>query len=176
MHLILPGVGIAPDHSHWIACRRQFLLAESDALVPDGQNTSAPEALSGIADPRDPRAAEEAGEAFVATEEGAGAIISSGTRYVGADEAQLIKETGMVPNTNAAGVPKTIFFYTPEDPLTSASAAQEAYQLSSTPTHVVELDPSRIVNTYGGNVEGGSGIELTTKQPIPALRVTPLGP
>lgn len=104
-----------------------------------------------------------------------GGVISSGTRYVGSGEAQVINDTGMVPNTNAAGAPKTIY-YTPEAPLNSASAAQQAYQLPVTPDFAVELNPSGITNTYGGTVEGGSGIELTTNQPIPAIRITPLGP
>jgi hypothetical protein len=124
----------------------------------------APEAL--------PLLFEGGGEALA---EETGAIISTGTRYVGSAEAEVIRGTGMVSNVDAAGVPKTIF-YTPEAPLSSASAAQEAYQLPNTPTHAVELDPSNIENTYGGNVEGGSGIELTTKQSIPAVRIVPLGP
>jgi hypothetical protein len=99
--------------------------------------------------------------------------VMTGTRYVGAAEAATIEQTGMVPNTNAFNVPKQVF-YTPEPPMSSASAAQEAYQLGSTPTHAVELDTSGVHNTYGGNVENGSGIELITPDTIPATRVRKL--
>ena len=101
--------------------------------------------------------------------------VMTGTRYVGAGEAAVIEQTGMVPNTNAAGALKQVF-YTPESPLTSASAAQEAYQLPSTPTHAGELDTSAVHNTYGGNVENGTGIELITEDPIPATKITKLDP
>ncbi len=58
--------------------------------------------------------------------------------------------------------------------MSSASAAQDAYQLGSTPTHAVELDTSGVHNTYGGNVENGNGIELITHDQIPATKVTKL--
>jgi len=99
--------------------------------------------------------------------------VMTGTRYVGAGEAAVISETGMVPNTNALGAPKQVF-YTPESPMSSASAAQDAYQLPSTPTHAVELDTSGVNNTYGGNVENGNGIELITHDKIPATKITKL--
>jgi hypothetical protein len=91
--------------------------------------------------------------------------VSTGTRYVGPGEAQVIMDTGMVPDTDAAGAPKPVF-YTPEDPMVDASAAeiQNAYQLPNTPTHIVTLDTTGISNSYGGNVEGGTGIEMITNQ------------
>ena len=101
--------------------------------------------------------------------------LTTGTRYVGAGEAAVIEQTGMVPNTNAAGAAKQVF-YTPEPPMSSASAAQDAYQLPSTPTHAVELDTSNVHNTYGGNVENGNGVELITHDKIPAKNVTKLDP
>jgi hypothetical protein len=68
------------------------------------------------------------------------------------------------------------FFYTPEDPMGSASAAQAAYNLDTTPSSVVTFDASGLRNLYGGNVEGGTGIELIAQptQPIPATSLTPL--
>jgi RHS repeat-associated protein len=101
--------------------------------------------------------------------------VMTGTRYVGTGEAALIEQTGMVPNTTASGAAKPIF-YTPESPMSSASAAQDAYQLPSTPTHAVELDTSAVHNTYGGNVENGNGIEVVTHDKIPATKITKLDP
>ncbi len=100
--------------------------------------------------------------------------IATGTRYVGAGEAQAILDGDMlVPNVTVAGDAKAVF-YTPEAPLASATEAQEAYQLPSTPTHFVELDTTGINNTYGGNVEGSPfHTEMITNDQIPAIRVTP---
>jgi RHS repeat-associated protein len=99
--------------------------------------------------------------------------VMTGTRYVGPAEAAIIGETGMVPNVTLRGELKAVF-YTPESPMSSASAAQDAYQLGTTPTHAVELDTSGVHNTYGGNVENGNGIELITHDQIPATKVTKL--
>ena len=104
--------------------------------------------------------------------------MSTGTRYVGSNEARAIQNGGMtVPNTNAAGVPKQVF-YTPEDPMYGSTPQEikDAYQLPSMPTHIVTLDTTGISNSYGGNVEGGTGIELITGQPIPAISVIPIIP
>ncbi len=103
--------------------------------------------------------------------------VASGTRYVGAGEAALIQDSGMIPNTNAQGALK-LFFYTPEDPMSSASAAQAAYNLDTTPTAVTTFDASGLSNWYGGNVEGGTGIEMIAQpaNPIPATSLTPLKP
>lgn len=96
-----------------------------------------------------------------------------GTRYVGPVEAAIIERTSMVPNSDVSDNPKLVF-YTPEPPVRSASQARAMYQLPFTPTHVVELDTSEVHNTYGGNVEGGSGIELATADEIPAIKLTTL--
>jgi RHS repeat-associated protein len=112
---------------------------------------------------------------MLSTEAATTLAVTGGTRYVGAGEATLIEGTGMIPNTNAQGVLKN-FFYTPEDPMGSASAAQAAYNLDTTPSSVVTFDASGLRNLYGGNVEGGAGIELIAQptQPIPATSLTPL--
>lgn len=127
----------------------------------DADISAAPTATAPAPIPPEPNAAESA--------------VGTGTRYVGPVEAQVIQDTGMVPNTNAVGDPKTIF-YTPDAPLGSASAAQKAYNLPTTPTNVVTLDPSGIQNVYGGNVENGTGIELGTRQAMPGSDVHPLKP
>jgi hypothetical protein len=46
---------------------------------------------------------------------------------------------------------------------------------TATPTHVIIGNADGIMFDYGGNVLGGSGIELTTRQPIPVIRVQPIG-
>jgi RHS repeat-associated protein len=104
------------------------------------------------------------------------AALATGTRYVGPQEAQLIEDTGLVPNTDVALNPKSVF-YTPESPLSSASEAQQAYQLGSTPTHVVELDTTNISNTYGGNVDGSPWhTEMITHDQIPVTNISKLNP
>ena len=98
---------------------------------------------------------------------------TQGTRYVGEGEAKVIKETRRVPNTNAAGDPKTIF-YTHDKPVKSASEAQKAYNLPSKPTHSVTVDTRNAKPGAAGNVEGGTGIEVMTDRPLPAKNVKPL--
>jgi RHS repeat-associated protein len=115
-----------------------------------------------------------------ASETGTG--IGTVVRYASAGEAEAAAETGFIPNTDQFGNPKSIFV-TPEGPLSSASDAESAYQIGSqnplgpspTPTHVIIGDANGITFDYGGNVEGGTGIELTTTQPIPVISVTPIG-
>jgi hypothetical protein len=69
------------------------------------------------------------------------------------------------------------FSYTPEDPMSSASGAQAAYNLGTTPSSTVAFDASGLTNIYGGNVEGGTGLELVAQptQPVPAAGIMPLG-
>jgi RHS repeat-associated protein len=118
-----------------------------------------------------------AGGAAVGAEEAGAAAVMTGTRYVGAGEAAYIESNGTIPITDAAGAAKQ-FFYTPEDPMSSASAAQAAYNLPYTPSAVTTFDGTGISNSYGGNVDGGTGIELIGQpsQPIPATSLTPLHP
>jgi len=92
---------------------------------------------------------------------------TQGTRYVGEGEANVISETGRVPNTDAAGKSKTVF-YTHDKPLNSASEAQEAYNLSSKPTHRVTVDTRSAKPGAAGNVEGGTGTEMMTDRSLPA--------
>jgi RHS repeat-associated protein len=99
---------------------------------------------------------------------------ATGYRYVGSREAAKIAETGYVPNVSKSGVAKNVF-YTTETPLNSASQAQAAYNLDALPTHRIGLNTAKTTNIYGGNVDGGSGIELVTQEEIPAVDIQKLG-
>lgn len=124
-----------------------------------------------------------------AAEEGAAGIagesagpVNTVYRYVGPGEAQVAEETGFIPNTDQYGNPKSIYV-TADEPVTSASDAESAYQIgaqnpsgpSATPTHVITGNAEGIPFDYGGNVEGGSGTELKTSQPIPVTSIRPIG-
>lgn len=107
---------------------------------------------------------------------GAGAEQSLGdigtvTRYVGPIEAQIANETGYIPNVDQFGVPKDVYV-TPEAPVATPGEASSTYQIQ-TPTHVIVGDASGISFNYGGNVAGGTGIEMTTTSQIPVISVTP---
>jgi RHS repeat-associated protein len=91
---------------------------------------------------------------------------TQGTRYIGEGEAAVVEKTGRVPNTSAAGDPKTVF-YTHDKPLNSATDAQAAYNLPSKPTHRVTVDTRNAKPGSAGNVEGGNGIELMTDRSLP---------
>ena len=94
-------------------------------------------------------------------------------RYVGPGEAAEALKTGYAPNYDQYGKPKTVY-YTPDPPLTSASQAQQTYNLPNTPTHRLNLDTSRVTNTYGGNGQGINGIEMMTNNKIPVKSIQEL--
>jgi hypothetical protein len=112
----------------------------------------------------------------------AGTGIGTVARYASAGEAGVAAETGFIPNTDQFGNPKPVFV-TPEEPVGSPSEAESIYQIGSqnpvapspSPTHVIIGDGNGIVFDYGGNVEGGTGIELTTTQRIPVISIQPIG-
>jgi len=97
----------------------------------------------------------------------------TGTRYVGPEEAQRIKETGLVPNTNKLGQAKDVF-YTPEEAMQSANEAQKAYRLPEKPTHAATVDTTKAKPDYAGNVEGTRNIEATTRTKMPVTEVKEL--
>ncbi|MDP2905898.1 MAG: RHS repeat-associated core domain-containing protein [Candidatus Omnitrophota bacterium] len=103
----------------------------------------------------------------------ANGLLTIGYRYVGEKEAAEIGRTGKVPNMNARNESKNVC-YTPDSPVDSASEAKKKYNLKNNPTHRVDLDISNTKADYGGNVEGGKGIEMTTRKQIPAKDVTKL--
>jgi hypothetical protein len=99
-----------------------------------------------------------------------GSSPKTGHRYVGSGEAEEIARTGETPNVNKRGESKTVY-YTPERSLKSSSKAKEKYNLYDKPTHRVDLDISKTKADYAGNVSGGKGIEMTTREKIPAKKV-----
>ena len=103
-------------------------------------------------------------------------------RYVGPEEANIAATEGKIPNTDQFGRPK-IVNVTPDEPMSSPSQVEEAYQVGEkdpsgpkqTPTHVITGDASKTTFISGGNVEGGKGTtELHTKETIPVINVEPL--
>jgi hypothetical protein len=97
----------------------------------------------------------------------AGGQRTQGTRYVGEGEAAVIEKTGRVPNTNAAGDAKKVY-YTHDKPLNSSAEAQAAYNLPTTPTHRVTVDTRSARPGSVGPVKGGTGTEVTTDRSLPA--------
>lgn len=89
-------------------------------------------------------------------------------RYIGPKEAAEIQETGVVPNVNAKGNPKSVFYT--DQKIVSGSAAKNVLSLDATPTHRVTINPSAVRANYSGFTRTG-GIEFITRQPI---RVDPL--
>jgi hypothetical protein len=120
------------------------------------------------------RAVDQATEDFLNTPVGIDNNEPTGYRYVGPEEAAKIAETGRVPNVSKSGISKSVF-YTPEKPLFSASQAQNVYNLNGVPTHRIGLNTAKTTNIYGGNVDGGVGIELVTQEEIPAVDIQELG-
>jgi len=103
-------------------------------------------------------------------------------RYTGPNEANAADRLGYVPNVDAAGQLRNVFYTT--DYFTSAAAAEEALQIGKvnpsgatrSPTHRITADPNGAKWCYAGNVESGSGIELTTQDQLRVIRVDPLQP
>lgn len=94
-------------------------------------------------------------------------------RYVGESEMKEIRKTGQIPNTNSAGDLKDVFV-SPNKYNTVSSAenglrigSKNPYGPTGSPKYRVEFSMDTVKYRYGGNVEGGTGIELITEQPIP---------
>jgi RHS repeat-associated protein len=103
-----------------------------------------------------------------------GVSTPDGYRYVGTEEAEYVMRTGNVPNTYKDGITPKGVLYTPEEGVTFASQAQQIYNLPSKPTYRIGLDTSNVTNVYGGNVEGGTGVEMMTRDEIPATSIVKL--
>jgi hypothetical protein len=100
-----------------------------------------------------------------------------GTRYMGADEASIVRRTGTIPATNARGRPR-IIHYTTDEPTMSASAAESRYNLPETPTHVCRFPVCAVQNDVppSGTVAPGA-TQAATSLPINrAGRPLPLRP
>jgi hypothetical protein len=105
--------------------------------------------------------------------EGKGTSKTTGYRYVSEGELNVIKKTGTIPNTDRAGNLKDVFVS--PDKYNTVSGAEKGLQIgkqnpfgaTDSPMYRVEFDMSTVKFKYGGNVQGGTGIELITEQVIP---------
>ena len=103
-------------------------------------------------------------------------------RYVSDGEAKAAEALGRVPNTDLLGQPRSVF-YSP-DYLTSTSKAEQSLQIgelnpggaTELPTFRITASPEGAQWTYGGNVEGGSGVEMLTQQALKVLEIERLEP
>lgn len=118
----------------------------------------------------------------VAAETGGGLDSAPVYRYVSEGEAQAAESLGRVPNTDLLGQARSVF-YSP-DYIASSSEAEQALQIgelnpggsTTSPTFRITASAEGAQWTYGGNVEGGTGIEMLTEQALKVLRVDPLLP
>ncbi|WP_339061221.1 hypothetical protein [Tepidibacillus marianensis] len=107
---------------------------------------------------------------FDITSEGAG---STGYRYVSEGELNVIKKTGTIPNTDRAGNLKDVFVSPVKyNTVTDAEKGlqigkQNPFGATESPMYRVEFNTNGIKYRYGGNVEGGTGVELITEHSIP---------
>lgn len=93
-----------------------------------------------------------------------------GYRYVSKAEAEKILDTGYIPNTKADGVTLKSIHYTDEK-FNTGFEAQYNLVLNETPQYRVEFDSRNVKPDYGGLTGNGSA-EYTTREPIPAKKVT----
>jgi len=114
----------------------------------------------------------------VVATESAGALDSSVVyRYVSDGEATAARNLGRVPNTDVLGQPRSVF-YSP-DYIDSVAEAENSLQIGSmnpggataSPGYRITASPQGAQWTYGGNVAGGSGIEMLTDQSLKILRI-----
>ena len=98
-------------------------------------------------------------------------------RYVGASEAAVIESSRTIPSVDRLGFPRQVF--TTTDLYATAQEAEAGLQMgrinpigaTSPPTHRVTYYRNAVRYSYAGNVEGGTGIEMITDQPIPIIRI-----
>ena len=98
-------------------------------------------------------------------------------RYVSEGEANAARSMGRVPNTDVLGKPRSVF-YSP-DYIDSVAEAEQSLQIgamnpggaTAPPGFRITASPQGAQWTYGGNVAGGSGIEMLTDQALKVLRI-----
>ncbi|GBF32787.1 Rhs family protein [Desulfocucumis palustris] len=94
-------------------------------------------------------------------------------RYVSEGELNVIKATGKIPNVDRAGNLKDIFVSPNKyDTILEAEKGlqigkQNPFGPTGSPVYRVEFNMNSVNYRYGGNVEGGTGIEMITEQSIP---------
>ena len=100
--------------------------------------------------------------------------VNTGYRYVSEGELNVIKKTGTIPNTDRAGNLKDVFVSPVKyDTVVDAEKGlqigkQNPFGVTESPMYRVEFDMNGVKYRYGGNVDSGTGVELITKQSIPA--------
>jgi len=99
-------------------------------------------------------------------------------RYVSKFEAKIAKKTGKIPNTLSDNITQKNVFVTPNK-YDSAKEAEKALQIGKkdprgilpTPTHRITGDATGIPFEQAGVIDGGSSIELITKEKIPVKKI-----
>jgi len=95
-------------------------------------------------------------------------------RYLDEGEANVIRNTGEIPNTNKYGDPKDIFIT--DRRYETAGGAKTYNQLPTKPEYRIEIDPENVTNrtpftkvepTHHPEWGKGGGVEAITKDPIP---------
>jgi hypothetical protein len=113
-----------------------------------------------------------------ATEAASGSLDNAAVyRYVSEGEANAARSMGRVPNTDVLGQPRSVF-YSP-DYIDSVAEAEQSLQIgamnpggaTASPGLRITASPQGAQWTYGGNVAGGSGIEMLTDQALKVLRI-----
>ena len=98
--------------------------------------------------------------------------VDVGYRYVSEAEYQFIKQNGYIPNTDINGNPKDVYVST--NKYNGISDAESGLQIGAknpngatqSPKYRVEFKLNSVKYNYMGNVQGGTGVELTTKEKI----------
>lgn len=93
-------------------------------------------------------------------------------RYVSQAEYNVIMQNGYIPNTSADGSTKDVFVS--PNKYTTVQQAEDALKIgtkyplgnSDSPMYRVEFKMNSVTYKYAGNVEGSTGIEMTTTQKI----------
>ncbi len=101
-------------------------------------------------------------------------------RYVGEGEANVIGETGTIPNVDINNLPKPV--RTTTDYYETVQQAEEGLQAgqlnpggaTSSPAYRVTYLRNIVRYNYVGNSQTGTGIEMITQYQIPVLRIDPL--
>ena len=89
------------------------------------------------------------------------------------EEFKIIQKTGKIPNTNRVGDLKDVFVS--PNKYDTISETEKGLQIGkqnpfgpyTSPMYRVEFDMNSVKYRYGGNVQGGTGLELITEQAIP---------
>jgi hypothetical protein len=99
-------------------------------------------------------------------------LSSTGYRYVSESEYQFIMKNGYIPNVTANNQLKDVYVSTNNyDTVASAEKAlqigsQNPYGPGPSPKYRIEFKIDSVQYDYMGRVEGGTGIELTTRDKI----------